>query len=94
VRRALLAAKDPGETSRPVAALEQILKEEIALTRRLHAIRMRDSRIGFEASNHYFCGWFLCLPDLRHPLEGVVHFFGFQHAHRDGIHEFVLEDVV
>jgi hypothetical protein len=53
-RRALLAARSGEETARPVAALEQILEEEIALARRLHAIQMRDSRIGFEASNHYF----------------------------------------
>ena len=36
---------------------EQILKvldEEIELAQRLHAVMLRDSRIGFEASNHYY----------------------------------------
>ena len=34
--------------------LERVLKDEIALARRLHAIQSRDSRIGFEASNQYY----------------------------------------
>ena len=34
--------------------LERVLKDEIALARRLHGIQSRDSRIGFEASNQYF----------------------------------------
>jgi hypothetical protein len=31
-----------------------LLRSEIALARRLHAIQSRDSRIGFEASNQYY----------------------------------------
>jgi hypothetical protein len=31
-----------------------VLADEIKLARRLYAIQSRDSRIGFEASNHYF----------------------------------------
>jgi hypothetical protein len=34
--------------------LERILKDELTLARRLYALQSRDSRIGFEASNHYF----------------------------------------
>jgi hypothetical protein len=34
--------------------IEPIINEEIALARELHEIAGRDSRIGFEASNHYF----------------------------------------
>ncbi len=34
--------------------LEKILKDELETARRLHAIRSLDSRIGFEASNHYY----------------------------------------
>ena len=31
-----------------------VLDEEIELAQRLHAVMLRDSRIGFEASNHYY----------------------------------------
>jgi hypothetical protein len=34
--------------------IEFLLNSEIELARRLHAIQTRDSRIGFEATNHYF----------------------------------------
>jgi hypothetical protein len=40
--------------ARQRAVLERVLKDEIALARRLHGIQSRDSRIGFEASNHYY----------------------------------------
>ena len=53
-RRALAAAKVPAERGPQIAALERVLKEEISLARRLHRIQSEDSRIGFEASNHYF----------------------------------------
>jgi len=53
-RRALAAAKVPAETGPQIAALERVLKEEISLARRLYRIESEDSRIGFEASNHYF----------------------------------------
>lgn len=33
---------------------ETLLNDEIELARRLHAIQSRDSRIGYEATNHYF----------------------------------------
>jgi len=37
-----------------VEEIDAILDEEIRLAQRLHAVILRDSRIGFEASNHYF----------------------------------------
>lgn len=39
-------------------------REEIALARRLHELARRDSRLGFEASNHYFYS----LNDLREKI--------------------------
>lgn len=53
-RRKLSEAKTAKEASPPLAALGQILQEEIELAKRLHAIQMRDARIGFEASNQYY----------------------------------------
>ncbi len=53
-RRALAAAKVPAERGPQIAALERVLKDEISLARRLYRIQSEDSRIGFEASNHYF----------------------------------------
>src|SRR6185503_821989 len=49
LRRQLKAS---GEKS--VSALKDILRSEIALARELHQIQSRDSRIGFEATNHYY----------------------------------------
>ncbi|MEI6168249.1 MAG: hypothetical protein WCS52_13780 [bacterium] len=34
--------------------IKAVLSEEIELAQRLHAVMLRDSRIGFEASNHYY----------------------------------------
>jgi hypothetical protein len=34
--------------------MRKVISDEIELARRLYAIQSRDSRIGFEASNHYF----------------------------------------
>jgi len=53
-RRALAAARVPAETGPQIAALRRVLKDEISLARRLYRIQSEDSRIGFEASNHYF----------------------------------------
>lgn len=53
-RRALAAAKTPEETATQQATARRLLKEEIALARRLHDIQSQDSRIGFEASNQYY----------------------------------------
>jgi hypothetical protein len=53
-RRAAEATKDPAHTAAQRANMERLLKDEIALARRLHGIQSRDSRIGFEASNQYY----------------------------------------
>jgi hypothetical protein len=53
-RRALLASKSSEDTTRQIDVLEYVVTEELSLARRLHSIQSRDSRIGFEASNHYF----------------------------------------
>jgi hypothetical protein len=53
-RRALAAAKAPAETGPQIAALQRVLKDEISLARRLYRLQSEDSRIGFEASNHYY----------------------------------------
>jgi hypothetical protein len=53
-RNALLTAKDPDENAPLVAALERVLRGEIILAQRLRTLQSLDSRIGFEASNHYF----------------------------------------
>jgi hypothetical protein len=49
----------PGKPGDPAArqtldALEFLVRNELALARRLHALQSADSRLGFEASNHYF----------------------------------------
>jgi hypothetical protein len=46
------AMKTSGEKN--VTALKEILHSEIALARQLHRIQSSDSRIGFEATNHYY----------------------------------------
>jgi hypothetical protein len=53
-RNTLLTAKNPKENAPLIAALERILNSEITLARRLHTLQSLDSRIGFEATNHYF----------------------------------------
>jgi len=47
-------AKSPAEVKSTCAELERLLRAEMALARRLHAIQSTDSRIGFEASNQYY----------------------------------------
>jgi hypothetical protein len=37
-----------------IQEINAVLDEEIELAQRLHAVMQRDSRIGFEASNHYY----------------------------------------
>jgi hypothetical protein len=53
-RRAVAAAKSSDEAAPDIETLERALKEEIKLARRLYHIQSLDSRIGFEASNHYY----------------------------------------
>jgi hypothetical protein len=47
-------AKSPASIQSACAELERLLRAEMGLARRLHAIQSRDSRIGFEASNQYY----------------------------------------
>jgi hypothetical protein len=53
-RRQLEAAKSPDDTQSACAELEPLLRAEMDLARRLHAIQSGDSRIGFEATNQYY----------------------------------------
>ncbi|MEO7298682.1 MAG: hypothetical protein ABI042_08920 [Verrucomicrobiota bacterium] len=52
-RRALAAAKNAENAFPQITAIEKVLADEITCARRLFDIQSRDSRIGFEASNHY-----------------------------------------
>jgi hypothetical protein len=47
-------AKSPADAQSACADLDRLLRAEIVLARRLHAVQSRDSRIGFEASNQYY----------------------------------------
>lgn len=53
-RNALLAAGQDADTGALTDALRQIIHAEKNLALRLYQLRTRDSRLGFEASNHYF----------------------------------------
>jgi hypothetical protein len=53
-RRAVATTGTPAEAAPHLETLEAVLHEEIRLAQRLHRIQSNDSRIGFEASNHYF----------------------------------------
>jgi hypothetical protein len=53
-REALNRAVDAPTAGKSVARLERVLEEELALAVRLHALQSQDSRLGFEAANHYF----------------------------------------
>ena len=53
--RQALATVNKAEDARPLLTrLERVLRDEITLARRLYALQSVDSRLGFEASNHYF----------------------------------------
>lgn len=54
VARDALAAAE-GDTKAPIKAeLERLLNAEIESAKKMHALQSIDSRLGFEASNHYF----------------------------------------
>jgi hypothetical protein len=53
-RQALAGAHGSAARKALCEELEQIIRAELALAVRLHAIQTRDSRIGFEASNQYY----------------------------------------
>jgi hypothetical protein len=53
-RRQLDAAPTAADAEAPLARLEELLRLELDLARRLRRLQLADSRLGFEASNHYF----------------------------------------
>lgn len=53
-RDALSKEQDPHKMKEMVAKLNRILKAEIILAKRMASLQGGDSRLGFEASNHYF----------------------------------------
>ncbi len=53
-RNKLASAKTKEEASASIREISPALKNEILLAQDLHDIQIRDSRIGFEASNQYF----------------------------------------
>ncbi len=53
-RNALEKAKTPEARGALLAKAEEALRSELALAKRLYALQTADSRIGYEASNHYF----------------------------------------
>jgi hypothetical protein len=53
-RDRLLQANDAAWATRQLMEIESALKSEIDSARRLFALQSADSRLGFEASNHYY----------------------------------------
>ena len=53
-RRELAAARTATAAAPALKTLEATLQLELSLARKLYEIQMRDSRIGFEASNQYY----------------------------------------
>lgn len=53
-RNALATAAGAEAAAPLIAKLEQTLQDEIRLAKNLYDIQQRDSRFGYEASNHYF----------------------------------------
>jgi len=54
VRQELSMAQTTAAADAVRQTLKEILEKEVILARQLHAIQMRDSRIGYEASNQYY----------------------------------------
>lgn len=53
-RNTIEKAANLSEAAVPLQRMDEILRDEILLAKRLYVIQSRDSRIGFEATNHYF----------------------------------------
>ncbi|MBN2559372.1 MAG: hypothetical protein JXQ75_00375 [Phycisphaerae bacterium] len=53
-RNQLGAATSAADARPLLAELERLLRREVDLARRLYALQMEDSRLGFEASNQYY----------------------------------------
>ncbi|HTD67679.1 MAG TPA: hypothetical protein VK846_14225 [Candidatus Limnocylindria bacterium] len=54
VRRALAAAKTAEEAEPQLQEIERLIRAEAVAARELLELQKRDSRLGFEASNHYY----------------------------------------
>ena len=54
LREKALAKPAPADAKKIRTALRNVLTDEIDTARRMFAIARADSRIGYEASNHYF----------------------------------------
>ena len=54
IRNAMGLIKTPEVRTAMLAKAEEALRSELALAKRLYALQTDDSRIGYEASNHYF----------------------------------------
>lgn len=54
LRNLLSTEKDENERQTAIIGIENILRNEILLAKRMHALQCMDSRLGYEASNHYF----------------------------------------
>ena len=53
-RQTAKATVNVADAPTPRDTMQRTLEDEMVLARRLHELQSRDSRIGFEASNHYF----------------------------------------
>jgi hypothetical protein len=53
-RDRLAEAATAADAAAPLAEIEKLLNDELKLAQRLYAIQVADSRIGYEATNHYF----------------------------------------
>lgn len=53
-REKLAASSDPAEAASSRQRMKELAEREIDITRQLYDLMRRDSRIGYEASNHYY----------------------------------------
>lgn len=54
LRNSLVAMNDPEQRAFTVQKMKTLISQEMELAKRLYAFQIKDSRIGFEATNHYF----------------------------------------
>ena len=53
-RKTIAKMENPKEAAKEIESLRTILEDEMILAHRLFQLQTSDSRLGFEASNHYF----------------------------------------
>ena len=84
-RDALRSAPQPSEAEELLTTLEKLITDELQLAKQFHALCCADSRLGYEASNHYAfvptdlmekvlnCQWLLdtWLPEQRRRTAGA-----------------------